>query len=71
MAADASHIDLTACDSVGNVFYTYRFMLDGSDRSALKSMAESQTAAKVLIGNVMYLREPDGRLYTLTGARRE
>ena len=71
MAADASHIDLTACDSVGNVFYTYRFMLDGSDRSALKSTAESQTAAKVLIGNVMYLREPDGRLYTLTGARRE
>ena len=29
MAADASTIELTAYDSVGNVFYTYRFIHDG------------------------------------------
>ena len=72
MAADASYIDLTACDSVGNVFYTYRFLLDGSDQAAIESTAEERTRTeKVLIDQTMYIREPDGKLYTLAGTRKE
>ena len=31
MSADASQIDLTAYDSVGNIFYTYKFKLQGEE----------------------------------------
>lgn len=72
MAADASHIDLTACDSVGNVFYAYRFMLDGSDQAAIGTTAgERNSTEKIIINQTMYIREPDGKLYTLAGTRKE
>ena len=68
MAADASTIDLTACDSVGNIFYTYRFMLDGSDRTPIaETIVNSTCPKKVLIdGNIM-IHRPDGQLYSIVG----
>lgn len=68
MAADASTIDLTACDSVGNIFYTYRFMLDGSYRTPIaETIVNSTCPKKVLIdGNIM-IHRPDGQLYTIVG----
>ena len=68
MSADASTIDLTACDSVGNVFYTYSFMLDGSDRAPIAEInANEVRSRKVLVdGNLMIYR-PDGQLYTIVG----
>ena len=74
MAADASYIDLTACDSVGNIFYTYRFMLDGSDRSPLvETPGTSRNTEKVLVDGHLEIRRPDGNCYTATGmlARRK
>ena len=74
MAADASCIDLTACDSVGNVFYTYRFMLDGSDRAALTDVPGSREGTvKMLVDGNLLIRLRDGNYYTTTGmlARRK
>lgn len=68
MSADASYIDLSARDSVGTEFYTYRFMLDGSDRPLSLSTPEAnETARKILMAGVLYIRKPDGELYTMVG----
>ena len=69
MAADASYIDLTACDSVGNVFYTYRFMHDGSDQVGLTDAPESRSGTeKRLVRGILYIRRPDGDLYNVLGS---
>ena len=68
MAADASYIDLTAHDSIGTEFYTYRFMLDGSDRpQSLNTLETNEAARKILMAGGLYIRKPDGELYTMVG----
>lgn len=69
MAADATYIDLTACDSVGNVFYTYRFMQDGSDRVGLaESSGVTNRAEKLLVDGHLFIRRPNGDIYSTLGA---
>ena len=68
MSADASYIDLSARDSVGTEFYTYRFMLDGSDRpQALVTPETVEKAGKVMIAGTLYIRKADNELYTIVG----
>ena len=69
VAADASEIYLTAYDSVGTVFYNYRFMLDGSDRPAegIEAPVANHSADKVLIDGAVFIRRPDGELISPLG----
>ena len=69
MSADASYIDLTAYDSIGTVFYQYRFMLDGSDRPAegIKTPVANHSANKVLIDGSVFIHRPDGELISPLG----
>ena len=71
MAADASYIDLTAHDSVGTVFYNYRFMQDGSDRPAegISTPQATVRAQKMLLDGMVCIRRPDGEWYTVIGQR--
>ena len=69
MAADASYIDLSARDSVGNEFYTYRFMLDGSDRpQGVNTPHDGTSHEKVMKDGAVFIRRTDGELYTMVGA---
>ena len=68
MSADASYIDLSARDSVGTEFYTYRFMLDGSDRpQGMNTPTADKPAQKLLKDGMVFIRKPDGELYTMVG----
>ncbi|MCR5050446.1 MAG: metallophosphoesterase family protein [Paludibacteraceae bacterium] len=66
--ADASHIDLTACDSVGNVFYTYRFQQDGSDRLNIDKLQNQNTQTqKQLINGTLMIHRANGQLFSVVG----
>ena len=68
MAADASYIDLSARDSVGNEFYTYRFMLDGSDRPQDVQTPQTATSPeKVVKDGAVFIRRQDGEMVTMLG----